>query len=95
LSKWGHDFRTDYLYASKFIRELAQEQGEDYPSILCVTATAKEAVKDDLIEHFRDELNTEIRLLDGGTDRQNLKYSVEAVDKSAKLSRICELLEEF
>jgi len=95
LSKWGHDFRTDYLYASKFIRELAQEQGADYPTILCVTATAKEAVKDDLIEHFRDELNTEIRLLDGGTDRQNLKYSVEAVDKSAKLSRICDLLEEF
>lgn len=95
LSKWGHDFRTDYLYASKFIRELAQEQGEDYPPILCVTATAKEAVKDDLIQHFREELNTEIRLLDGGTDRQNLKYSVEAVDKSAKLSRICDLLEEF
>lgn len=95
LSKWGHDFRTDYLYASKFIRELAQEQGADYPTILCVTATAKEAVKDDLIEHFRDELNKEIRLLDGGTDRQNLKYSVEAVDKSAKLSRISDLLEEF
>jgi ATP-dependent DNA helicase RecQ len=95
LSKWGHDFRTDYLYASKFIRELAQEQGEDYPPILCVTATAKEAVKNDLIEHFREELDTEIRLLDGGTDRQNLKYSVEAVEKSAKLNRICDLLEEF
>lgn len=95
LSKWGHDFRTDYLYASKFIRELAQEQGEDYPPILCVTATAKEAVKKDLIDHFKDELSTEIRLLDGGTDRHNLKFSVEAVDKSAKLSRICDLLEEF
>jgi len=95
LSKWGHDFRTDYLYASKFILELAQEQGEDTPPILCVTATAKEAVKDELIKHFKEELNTEIRLLDGGTDRQNLKYSVEAVDKSAKLSRICDLLEEF
>lgn len=95
LSKWGHDFRTDYLYASKFIRELAEEQGEEAPPILCVTATAKEAVKDDLIEHFRTVIRTELCLLDGGTDRQNLKYSVEAVDRHNKLTRITELLEEF
>ena len=23
LSKWGHDFRPDYLYAGRFIRELS------------------------------------------------------------------------
>ena len=38
LSKWGHDFRTDYLYAARFIRE---RHGTDLPQIACFTATAK------------------------------------------------------
>ncbi len=30
LSKWGHDFRPDYLYAGRFIREFAGETGEGH-----------------------------------------------------------------
>ncbi len=39
LSKWGHGFRTDYLYAARFIREFNQEQGEkvqEVPPETCV-----------------------------------------------------------
>ena len=39
LSKWGHDFRPDYRYVGRFIREKA---GKDpVPPVLCLTATAK------------------------------------------------------
>ena len=43
LSKWGHDFRPDYTYAGRFIRELSQRQGVPIPPISCLTATAKNA----------------------------------------------------
>src|SRR6266516_318980 len=44
LSKWGHDFRPDYLYAGRFIREFSKRQGVDIPAIACFTATAKQDV---------------------------------------------------
>lgn len=44
LSKWGHDFRTDYLYVSRFIREQFPGQAP----IACFTATAKPDVIEDL-----------------------------------------------
>ena len=95
LSKWGHDFRVDYLYASKFIKRLSEEQNIEAPPIICVTATAKEDVKQELVEHFRNSLGQELQLLDGGTDRSNLTYRVEAVAGSAKAQRIRDILEGF
>lgn len=95
LSKWGHDFRVDYLYASKFIKRLSEQQNIEAPPIICVTATAKEDVKQELIEHFRDSLGQELQLLDGGTERSNLTYRVEAVAGSAKAQRIRDILEGF
>lgn len=95
LSKWGHDFRVDYLYASKFIKRLSEQQNIEAPPIICVTATAKEDVKQELIEHFRDSLGQELQLLDGGTDRSNLTYRVEAVAGSAKFQRVRDILESF
>ena len=35
LSKWGHDFRPDYLYAGRFIREFSKSQGGAIPAIPC------------------------------------------------------------
>ncbi|MFP4261255.1 MAG: RecQ family ATP-dependent DNA helicase [Opitutales bacterium] len=95
LSKWGHDFRVDYLYASKFIKKLSEEQNIEPPPVICVTATAKEDVKGELIEHFRRNLRQELQLLDGGTERTNLNYRVETVERSNKPQRIRDLLEEF
>lgn len=95
LSKWGHDFRVDYLYASKFIKKLSEQQNVECPPIICVTATAKEDVKKELIEHFKYNLNQDLKLLDGGTERSNLNYTVEAVKESAKTQRIINILEKF
>ena len=60
LSRWGHDFRPDYRYVSRFIREKA---GDDpAPPVLCLTATAKPDVTEDIVRHFRDKLGIELRL---------------------------------
>ena len=37
LSKWGHDFRPDYRYVSRFIKESAGHG--PLPPVLCFTAT--------------------------------------------------------
>ena len=39
LSRWGHDFRPDYRYVGRFIRERAG--AGPVPPVLCLTATAK------------------------------------------------------
>ena len=56
LSKWGHDFRPDYLYAGRFIREFAENHNGPVPPIACFTATAKMEVKQEIIEFFSREL---------------------------------------
>ena len=55
LSKWGHDFRTDYLYVSRFIREHFAAQRAP---VACFTATAKPDVIEDLCAHFREGLGS-------------------------------------
>ena len=56
LSKWGHDFRPDYRYVGRFIREKA---GDDpVPPVLCLTATAKPDVKAEITEYFQEELGS-------------------------------------
>lgn len=93
LSKWGHDFRPDYLYAGRFIVELAREQGVPPPPVFCYTATAKEDVKREILDYFAAELNQELVTLDGGTERENLDYRVEESSTGALWERIHELLE--
>jgi ATP-dependent DNA helicase RecQ len=68
LSKWGHDFRPDYLYAARFIREFAMEQGQPVPPVSCFTATAKTSVIEEIKTHFREELGQELRLYEGGVE---------------------------
>ena len=49
LSRWGHDFRPDYRYVTRFIREKAAAA-----PVLCLTATAKPEVREDIVRHFRE-----------------------------------------
>jgi ATP-dependent DNA helicase RecQ len=92
LSKWGHDFRPDYLYVGRFIRELAKEQGGEVPSIACFTATAKKDVIAEIVEYFRRETGTELIRYEGGVERDNLNFEVQTVGPHAKLPRVNDLL---
>ena len=90
LSRWGHDFRPDYRYVGRFIREKAGQ--EPIPPVLCLTATAKPDVVEDLTRHFRDELGIELTVFDGGAQRTNLEFVVVPMTGGEKLSHIHQFL---
>ena len=83
LSKWGHDFRPDYRYVGRFIREKAGEQ--PVPPVMCLTATAKTDVKAEIVDYFRDELDIELKVFDGGAQRTNLEFVVVRDDRRRKI----------
>ena len=90
LSKWGHDFRPDYRYVGRFIRERA---GKDpIPPVLCLTATARPEVVDDIAGHFRDELGVELTIIDGGARRTNLEFVVVPTTGGEKLAHLHRIL---
>lgn len=91
LSKWGHDFRTDYLYVARFIREhFAAQQAP----VACFTATAKVDVIEDLCGHFQEELGITLQPFLGGHGRTNLSFTVIPAPASEKAQRIVELLRD-
>ena len=95
ISRWGHDFRPDYLYAARFIREFSEREGIDPAPVACFTATAKLDVREEIVAHFREELGQELEVLaTDRVDRENLHYSVEEVPIPQKGARILELLAE-
>lgn len=91
LSKWGHDFRTDYLYASRFIRNHLDRE-KAVPTIACFTATAKTDVIQEILAHFKGELGLGLALFEGGVERNNLHFEVHAVTAHEKNEAIATLL---
>jgi len=94
LSKWGHDFRPDYLYAGRFIREFSRKQGSEVPPIACFTATAKQDVREEILAYFKKETGRELAYYEGGVERDNLRFEVQTIPESGKLERVHELLSE-
>jgi len=90
LSKWGHDFRPDYRYVGRYIRERAE--GDVVPPVLCLTATAKPGVKEEIVEYFAEELGVKMRVFDGGSERANLEFVVVETTTSKKYNDIHEIL---
>ena len=90
LSKWGHDFRPDYRYVGRFIRERADR--ERVPPVLCLTATAKPDVKEEIVAYFRRYLDVEMTVFDGGSTRTNLEFVVVKTTDSMKFHDIHEML---
>ena len=91
LSRWGHDFRPDYRYVGRFIREKAGD--EPAPPILCLTATAKPDVRDEIVEYFHDALDIDLKVFDGGARRTNLDFVVVPTRSSAKFDDIHQILQ--
>lgn len=90
FSAWGQDFRVDYLYISKFIKEYQQtKQCKKSIPVSCFTATAKQKVIQDICDYFKQTLNLDLTLFASTASRTNLHYSVIHVetndDKYTKL----------
>lgn len=92
LSKWGNDFRPDYHYVSRFIREYTGD-GPLAP-IGCFTATAKPDVLEDIAEHFRSQLQIEFERFIGTHERSNLSFEVLPCPRAEKWARTQQLLED-
>lgn len=92
LSKWGHDFRPDYLYSIRFIREYAQKEKTSIPPVQCFTATAKKDVKSEISDIINRELGLRITHFEGGHERLNLHYDVWPVSRYDKNQTILHLL---
>lgn len=91
LSKWGHDFRPDYLYVSRFIK--LRDKGTPSP-VFCFTATAKPDVVADICSHFEKRLGLSLERLEGGVSRENLSYEVRPVPVQAKYGEVLRLLQD-
>ena len=90
LSKWGHDFRPDYRYVGRFIRERSGE--EAVPPVLCLTATAKPDVMAEIVDYFQRELGIELKVFDGGAQRTNLNFVVVQTSNEGKAAHIHQIL---
>ena len=93
LSRWGHDFRPDYRYVSRFIREKAG--AEPVPPLVCLTATAKPDVRDDIVRHFREKLGIDLAVFDGGAERSNLDFEVIPTTGGEKFAHVHQVLESY
>lgn len=93
VSKWGHDFRPDYRYLGRFIKEFSGDQSP--PPILCLTATAKPEVVADIVEHFKSRAGVQLLSFDGGASRKNLTFDVRHTAKNSKLTDVLNVIEEL
>lgn len=94
LSKWGQDFRPDYRYVARFIRESAEADPVGAPPLIqCLTATAKPEVVKDIVGHFRQRLGVELRVFDGGSRRDNLEFDVVETTEASKFGQVARLIE--
>ena len=93
LSSWGHDFRPDYRYIGRFIREHAGEARP--PPVMCLTATAKPAVVEDIQRYFDEQLDIAFDVFDGGTRRDNLAFRIVQTTPAEKRHEIDDLLRAF
>lgn len=92
LSEWRNDFRPDYLYASRFIREYTGIR--PLAPIGCFTATAKPAVQEQIQKHFKKNLGIGFDVFVGSPERENLSFEVHPCTQDEKWPCVHALLTE-
>ena len=87
ISRWGHDFRPAYLHLDAIIEALG------HPTVLALTATATDAV----VEDIKQQLGLlDMHVINTGIYRPNLQYRViAATDEAEKLARMYDLVREI
>lgn len=76
ITQWGHDFRPDYRYVPKFIKELYTEQGRSLPRLALLTATATVKIQQDICELFTEHGLKPQLMPASNMSRNNLDYQV-------------------
>jgi ATP-dependent DNA helicase RecQ len=84
ISQWGHDFRPDYRYAPKFIREIYCNQQQLLPLMAFMTATATIAVRQDIKSLFAKHQILIHAEICSSSKRENLEYQIIPTSKQAK-----------
>ncbi len=92
VSKWGHDFRPDYLYIPKIIKRLSEENQTSIPQVACFTATAKQEVIREIQDIFQKRLGIQLEDINKGHEREELTYSTREVDENKKIDILIGLL---
>jgi len=98
FSKWGHDFRPDYLFLARFLREICNSDHEapaKLPQIACFTATAKKEVKEEIITYFARETGKTLKLFEAGHERDNLRFELLEVRSKDKIHTIEQILTDI
>lgn len=84
ISEWGHDFRPDYLFLPRAVRDLGS------PPVLALTATATPRVREDILRSLRMR-SPEVVVT--SFNRPNLTYRVlSAKEKKHKLPLILDVV---
>ena len=84
ISEWGHNFRPDYLFLPRAVRDLGR------PPILALTATATPRVRDDILRSLKMRSP---KVVVTSFNRPNLTYRVlSAKNKKHKLPLIFDII---
>src|SRR5918998_213981 len=85
ISEWGHDFRPDYLFLPRVVRDLGN------PPVLALTATATPRVRQDILRSLGMR---EPKVVVTSFNRPNLTYRIlPARDKKDKLPLILNVIQ--
>jgi len=86
ISEWGHNFRPDYLFLPRAVRDLGN------PPVLALTATATPRVRQDILRSLKMR-SPEVVVT--SFNRPNLTYRVvPAKEKKHKLPRILDVIRD-
>ncbi|WIG60848.1 MAG: ATP-dependent DNA helicase RecQ [Ktedonobacterales bacterium] len=89
VSLWGHDFRPDYLFIAKALRQL-EADGARIP-VLALTATATPEVRAGIAE----ALGRDLRIVNRGVFRGNLRYeALPAYNDDERLRAVAQIVTE-